>query len=498
MVKLSKAREIAEKIPDEATLALSGSGGGLLEADYILQAIENCFLETGHPKNITLVHALGIGDGKGSGVGRFAHKGMVRRVVGGHWSWAPEMQKLARNNEIEAYSLPAGMIQTLFREIGAGRPGVISSTGLGTFADPIHGGGKCNSRAKEEIVERVHFAGEELLWYKPFEVDVAIVCGSALDVNGNISTSREAADIDVFSVALAGHNSGGQVFAQVGRVLETGICPARLVCIPGVLIDEVVVYKEQQQTSAGVYDPIISGEREPPPEIGVGAPPEGVRRIVCARAAEELQAGKSVNFGFGIPDGIPALARELGKNIDWMSVEQGLHNAELLGGALFGAGRYPQAILSSNDQFDFYNGGGVDLAFLGMGQIDRHGNVNVSWIGEDIVGPGGFIDITQSAKKVVFCGTFEAKGLKVTQNDDGRISIQQYGEIGKIVEEVRHITFSGNRALETGQQVLYITERAVFDLTSDGIRLIEISPGVDLQRDVLERIPFEPLIAFQA
>jgi len=496
-MELKQAQEIAEKIPNGATVALSGSGGGLLEADHLLSEIEKRFLETGEPKDLTLVHALGIGDGKGSGVGCFAHKGLVRRVIGGHWSWAPRMQKLARNNDIEAYSLPAGIIQTLFREIGAGRPGVITSTGLGTFVDPLHGGGKCNAQAVEDIVERVHFAGEELLWYKPFKVDVAIVCGSAVDPNGNIAHFREPADLDAFSAALAGYNSGGQVFVQVGKVLDVPICPARLVCIPGVLVDEVVLFEDQQQTSAGRYDPAISGEEPPPLEIGVGRMPEGIRHIVCSRAVKELLPGTSVNFGFGIPDGIPAVAKSLGKEIYWMTVEQGLHNAELLGGALFGAGRYPQAIISSNDQFDFYNGGGVDIAFLGMGQIDKKGNVNVSWIGEDIVGPGGFIDITQKAKKVVFCGTFEAKGLKVEEKA-GNIAIHKHGEIPKLVESVRHITFSGQRAIETKQQVLYITERAVFDLAPEGVRLIEIAPGVDLQNDVLQRMQFEPLVELQS
>lgn len=488
-------RAVAEMIPNDATIALSGSGGGLLEADYLLRALENRFLETGEPNNLTLIHALGIGDGKGSGVGRFAHKGMVRRVIGGHWSWAPRMQKLARDNEIEAYSLPAGIIQTLFREVGAGRPGVITSTGLGTFVDPLHGGGKCNSSAVEDIVERVHFGGKEMLWYKPFKVDVAIACGSSVDPNGNIAHFREPADLDAFATALAGHNCGGQVFVQVGKVLAAPICPARLVCIPGILVDEVVVDEDQQQTSAGGYDPAISGEVPPPPEIGVGTMPQGIRHIICARAVAELLPGKSVNFGFGIPDGIPAVAKSLGKKIYWSTVEQGLHNAELLGGALFGAGRYPQAILSSNSQFDFYNGGGVDIAFLGMGQMDKKGNVNVSWIGEDIVGPGGFIDITQQAKKVVFCGTFEAKGLKVEANA-GKIAIDQHGEIPKLVDKVRHITFSGQRAVETEQHVLYVTERAVFDLTANGVRLIEVAAGVDLQKDVLQRMEFEPLVDF--
>ena len=484
------AEEMAHQVFDGATVVLSGSGGGLQEADHIAQALEARFLQTGHPNNLTLVHGLGIGDGANSGISRFAHKGMVRRVIGGHWTWSKRMQKLARDNDIEAYTLPAGAIQTLLREIGAGRHGLVTHIGLHTFADPRHGGGRCNAKATEELVERVTLGGKELLWYKPFKVDFALVRGTAADPQGNLTSREEPSDMDVFAAAMAAHNSGGKVFAQVRDRLAAPITPARAVTVPGVFVDAVCRFAEQRQTTGAPYDHSISGEQPAPAERDQASLPEGVRYLIARRAAQELLAGKCVNFGFGVPDGIPAIAQAEGLEISWTTIEQGPHNGELLGGHLFGATRYPSAIVKSTEQFDFFSGGGVDIAFLGMGELDAEGNVNVSWLGEDIVGPGGFVDITQRAKKVVFCGTFEAKGFEV-EHSRGAVRILQHGSVPKLVARVRHITFSGKRARDEGQEVLYVTERAVFRLTKEGLRLVEVPEGVDVQRDVLDRMSFE-------
>ncbi len=492
--KILAAREAVARIPDGATIAVSGSGGGLLEADDILAAIETRFLESGHPRHLNVVHALGIGNGKGSGISRFAHEGMVKRVIGGHWSGSPEMQALARNNRIEAYTFPAGVIVTLYREIGAGRPGVITHIGLGTFADPEHGGGKCSALATEDLVESVSFDGKRYLRYKPFKIDVGIVRGSLVDPNGNITMAQEPADLDAYCVALAVHNCGGQVIAQVRARYDHQFVPARLARIPGVLIDDIVLAPNQRQCVASEYDPAISGEESPHGTTERFDIPEGVRRIIAVRAAHELVAGASVNFGYGIPGAIPGVLFEQGRWGDaWVSVEQGIHNGQLMDGNMFGAARYPQAIIASVDQFDFYSGGGVDVAFLGMGEMDAEGNVNVSRLGSDIVGPGGFVDITQGAKKVVFCGTFEAKGLEVAM-DNGRLHIRAPGRVPKLVEKVKHISFSGSRAREQGQEVLYVTERAVFRLSAEDVELIECAPGIDMQRDVVERMRFRPSI----
>lgn len=485
----TEAAAMAQQVFDGAVVVLSGSGGGLQEADHIAQAIEQRFLATGHPRAITLIHGLGIGDGANTGVSRFAHKAMVRRVIGGHWTWSPRMQQLARENEIEAYTLPAGVIQTLLREIGAGRHGLVTHIGLHTFADPRHGGGRCNQRAREELVEVVCLGGKELLWYKPFKVDFALVRGTAADPQGNLTARDEPADMDVFAAAMAAHNCGGKVFAQVRSALDSAITPARAVSLPGVLVDQICLFAAQTQTTGAAYDAALSGAQAAPQTRPQAALPQGLRYLIARRAAQELRPGLCVNFGFGLPDGIPAVAQHEGLEIGWSVIEQGAHNGELLAGHLFGAARHPGAIVKSTDQFDFFSGGGIDLAFLGMGELDCAGNVNVSWLGENIVGPGGFVDITQKAKKIVFCGAFEAKGLEVDSCGD-RLRIVRYGAVPKIVRAVRHITFSGKRARADGQTVLYVTERAVFDLGPQGLRLLELARGIDLVRDVLERLPF--------
>ncbi len=498
---LRTAKACAALVPDGATVAIAGSGGGLIEPDAVLEAIEARFLHTGHPNNLTIVHALGIGARGERGISRLAYEGMVKRVIGGHWTWSPQMQALAREEKIDAFTLPAGAIMLLMREIGAGRPGLFTHVGLGTFADPRQGGGACNERARqaEPIVELVSFDGQEKLRYKPFNVDVGIIRGSEADTVGNLSTAREAADIDVTGVALAAHNSGGVVLAQAQHQVERGELQPRSVTVPGVMIDALILAPDQPQTHLGDgYDDSLSGTGQRP-EAGLDMapepPPTGVRRIIASRAADELAPGVSVNFGFGIPGGIPALLRDQGRLDDiWISVEQGMHNGQLLDGDLFGAARYPDALLSSLAQFDFYSGGGLDVACLGMAELDRQGNVNVSRLGPNIVGPGGFVDITQNAKKVVFCGTFEARGSSVDIKNKGLV-VRQHGQVRKLVDQVAEISFSADYARRHGRTVIYVTERAVFRLIDNGIELFEIADGVDLERDVLARMTFKPSIA---
>ncbi|CAE6965265.1 acyl CoA:acetate/3-ketoacid CoA transferase [Paraburkholderia domus] len=494
MNKWTAAADAVEQIFDGATIALAGSGGGLLEADAVLAKLEQRFLETGHPRDLTVVHALGIGDAKGSGLGRFAHAGMVKRVIGGHWSWAPSMQKLAKENAFEAYSFPAGAISTLLREIGAGRPGLVTHVGLRTFVDPRIDGGRINERATEDLVELIELDGREYLRYKPFKVDFAVLRGSSADESGNVTLRREPADLDVYAAALAAHNSGGCVIVQVKEREPSGYVPARLVRIPGILVDTLVETPEQVQCVVADYDPALSGEALCPIGDGFYEVPTGIRRIIAERAATELHEGQSANFGFGIPGGIPALLAEQGRlGTFWGSVEQGIHNGAMLDGPMFGTARNADAILSSVDQFDFYSGGGVDVSFLGMGEMDGEGNINVSKLGATVVGPGGFIDITQGARKIVFCGSFEAKGLEVEQVGT-RLNIVSQGSVPKLVERVQHVTFSGEQARLSNQEVLYVTERAVFRLEAGGVRLIEVAEGIDVERDVLARMAFRPLV----
>ncbi|MDE3177046.1 MAG: acyl CoA:acetate/3-ketoacid CoA transferase [Pseudomonadota bacterium] len=487
--------EIAARIFDSATIALTGSGI-FLEADEIFAALESSFLTTGRPRDLTIVHALGIGDGRGSGLSRFAYAGMVRRVIGGHWSWSPRMQQLAQTNAIEAYAFPAGAISNLLREIGAKRPGLITRIGLGTFADPRLDGGRCNAAARDELVELIEIAGQPYLRYKPMRIDFAFIRATESDSHGNLTSHREPADLDSHAVALAAHNCGGRVFAQVESMRDRRTLHARLVRVPGVLVDGVLIAPHSRKTYLPNYEPRISGEAPLGAKDAASASelPTGIRRIIAQRALAELRDARSVNFGFGIPGGIPALAAATREVDYWGTVEQGIHNGEMLDGPMFGSARDPDAIISSNDQFDFYSGGGIDVAFLGMGEMDQAGNVNVSKIGGRLVGPGGFVDITQTARKVVFCGAFEAKGLSVEQDAAGALRILAPGELPKLVAKVEHVTFSGAQARANGQEVLYITERAVFRLDPDGVALVEAAPGLDLQRDILARMEFAPLI----
>lgn len=491
MNKWTDIDDAVADIQDAATIAITGSGGGLLDADALFSAIERRFLATGHPRNLTIVHALGLGDGKGSGLGRFAHAGLVRRVIGGHWVWSKEMQRLAETDQIEGYSFPGGVIATLLREIGAGRPGVITRVGLRTFVDPRVGGGKMNAATTQDLVELIEIEGEEYLRFRPFRVDYALVMASAADDKGNLTVRHEPADLDIFAVALAAHNTGGKVIAQVKSRASEPV-PARLVRVPGIMVDTTVEVLDQRQCALSDYDPSISGEARvhaPPPPM-----PEGLRFIVAERASCELGLNQSVNFGFGIPGAIPAILAAQGRSNEyWGSVEQGIHNGDMLDGPMFGAARNADAIVPMVDQFDFYSGGGIDITFLGMGEMDEEGNVNVSMLGDTVVGPGGFMDITQGAKKIVFCGAFEAKGLDV-QRRDGRLEIVSPGSVPKLVKKVRHITFSGKQARREGKEVLYVTERAVFRLDTDGVKLVEVASGVDIQEDILARMNFAPLV----
>lgn len=485
---LTAAQAVA-RIKDSDTLAIGGSGGGLLEPDALLRALGERFRETSSPSAITLVHTTGIGDREGGGMDLLALPGLARKVVAGNWGMAPEMSRMAAAGEFAAYNFPQGVMSQLYREIAAGRPGLVTHVGLGTFCDPRVEAGRLNAVSTETLVEVIELGGREWLFYPAFNIDVCFVRGTTADEFGNISSEEEAARLEMRAMAQATHNRGGLVIAQVKYIAAGGSLDARTVEIPGIYVDVVVHSPTQRQLVTDDYNPAFSGELTAalsslPPF------PLDQRKVVARRAIAEVQKGDVVNLGVGIADGIAAVAAEEGISSEFtLTVEQGIVGGIPARGVIFGVSTNPSAILDQPAQFDFYDGGGLDICFLGFAQIDASGNVNVSKFGDKIIGTGGFVNISQNASTVVFCGTFTAGGLAAIPTD-GRLHIETEGKHRKFVYAVDQITFSGAEARRREQRVLYVTERAVFELGSEGMDLIELAPGVDLQTEVLDLLPF--------
>jgi len=492
--KIVSADEAAAIIRDRDTVCTSGFVG-VGTPDELLIALEKRYRESRHPSALTLMFAAAPGDARDRGLNRLAHDGLLKRVIGGHWALVPKLGELALANRIEAYNLPLGCISQLYRSIAAHGPGTISRVGLRTFVDPRLEGGKLNEATTEDLIELLQIDGEEWLRYKAFPINVALLRGTTADPAGNITMEREALTLDNLAMAMAAKNSRGFVIVQVERIAASHSLNPREVQIPGVLVDCVVVANPENhlQTYGTTYSHAFSGRQRVPMDRVVPLQLDE-RKIIARRCAFELPPGGVVNLGIGMPEGVAAVATEehLLKHLT-LTTEPGIIGGMPQGGLNFGTALNPDAVLHQNQQFDFYDGGGLDLACLGMAQADAAGNVNVSRFGSRLAGAGGFINISQSAKKLVFAGTFTSGGLKIAI-EDGAVHILREGSTRKFISAVEQITFSGDRAAEMGQPVYYVTERCVLQRTPGGVELIEIAPGIDVEHDILGQMDFKPLV----
>ncbi len=493
-MKLITVQDAVQLVPDEATLLIVGAGDGLVVPQLFIDQLAQYFVETGRPRELTTVRVVGIGDWADRGFSQLAIPGLMKRTIGSNIGNEPELGEMVRRNEIEAYSLPQGVLSQLIRDIGGGRPGAITRTGLHTFVDPRQSGGKQNDITTCDIVEVVTLKNEEYLFYHAFPIDVAVIRGTTADEDGNLTMDGEVFEGEMLASAIAARNSGGIVIAQVKYLAARGSLAQRMVRVPGALIDYVYVDAAQRQTYATENSPYYSGALRRPPTVAeyVGL---DRRKVIARRALLEFRAGDIVNLGFGISMGIGAIAFEEGiADRLCLTVEVGVFGGVPMSGEDGGAGFNYQAIIGQPSMFDLYDGGGLDIASLSFAEVDAVGNVNVHAFAGRLRGPGGFPNISSKTKRLCFVGSLTSGGLH-TEVVDGSIQISREGDVQKFVPEVNEITFNGRVARERGQQVLFITERAVFALTDRGVTLTEIAPGLDIERDVIEHMGFRPAIA---
>lgn len=475
---LATADEAIAAIPSGATVAVGGFVGAG-HPEMLTSALERRFLQTGTPTNLTLYYCAGQGDRAERGLNHLAYPGLLKRVIGGHWNLAPKLGTLALANEIEAYNLPQGVLSVLLREIAAKRPGLFTQVGMNTFIDPAQTGGRMNARTTEPLVERVEIDGEIWLRYKSVPVNVGLIRATHADARGNLSMECEGLIAEVLPIAQAAKNHGGIVIAQVESMVDVLPDP-KAVRVPGILVDYIV-------TSGGVqhdqtFGEVFNEEFVVSSNLAFELPvmPESERKVIGTRALKEIREGDIVNLGIGLPESVAMVAAETGRLHEFtLTVESGPTGGVPASGLSFGCSHFPEAVIDQPAQFDFYDGGGLDIGVLGAVEVDAQGSVNVTSFAGRFAGVGGFVNIAHAAKRLIFCCTFLAKGQP------------------KFVREIQHVCFHGPTAFARGQQTLYVTERAVFELTANGLRLIEVMPGFDVQKDVLDQMQFAPEVALR-
>ena len=488
------ADEAAGLVEDRDAILISGSGGGHAVPEALLAAVEQRFLREGKPRGLTSVSVVGVGDRAALGASHLAHEGLLERAITSALVDSPGLVRLAAEDKIEAYTLPQGVLSQLMRDMAAGRPGLLSKTGLGTFVDPRQQGARQSPRTRPDFVEVMTIAGEEWLFFKPVPVTVAFLRGTTADEDGNVTMEEEAVLGEMLAMAQATRNAGGIVIVQVKRTARRGTLPPKQVRIPGILVDFVVVDREQRQTYATYYDPSYSGELRIP-DTHIQSLPLGPRKVIVRRAAMDLFPGAVCNLGAGVSTGLSTIAAEEGLlDVAVLTNEQGIVGGAPITGRDSGGGQNFAAMIEQPSQFDFYDGGGLDLAFLSFAEADAEGNVNVSRFGDKIIGVGGFINISQNARCVIFSGTLTAGGLDVGW-ENGRTVIRTEGRHRKFVPKLEQICYNARIGRERGQVTLFVTERAVFRVGPHGLELVEIAPGLDARRDVVAHMGFEPRIA---
>ena len=493
MTRVVDVRDAVGLVRDGATLLIGGSGAGHGVPQLFIDELAATYTAQGHPRDLTTVRVVGIGDFAERGFSQLGLPGLQRRTIGSNIGNEPRLGALVEANEVEAYSFPQGVLSQLMREIAAGRPGLVTHVGLGTYVDPRQTGGKQNVVTTDDLVEVVTLRGREWLLYHAFPIDVAVIRGTTADEDGNLSMEGEAVQGEMLAMAMAAHNSGGIVIAQVRRLARRGSLPMRDVKVPGALVDYVYVDPEQWQTYITQDSPYYAGRLRRPAAAEASLPLD-VRKIIARRSLLEFPPGAICNLGFGISQLIGRVAWEEGITDRLvLTVEQGIFGGVPVAGNEGGAGFNYQAMIDQPYMFDFYDGGGLDVASLSFAEVDAEGNVNVHAFEGRVRGPGGFPNISARTRRINFVGTLTAQGLRL--EIDGGVRVVQEGALAKFVPHVREVSFSARMARERGQQVRYVTDRAVFELADDGIVLVEVAPGIDVERDVLARMGFRPRIA---